>query len=88
MVLNFLRSLVHVENPFRFYPAWAVMLWIVWMVTTLGTFAVFETLGLKRWQGAVPLTWVIRSMVPHLTLLVFGIWWVLHFVFQQNPAVK
>jgi len=42
-------------------------------------------LGLKRWHGAVPLTWVLRDFVPHLILLAFGIFWVIHFTFGRNP---
>jgi hypothetical protein len=88
VLLNFLRSLIHVQNPYRFFPWWIVTAWLAWITLTLGLFAVFETLGMKRWHGAVPLTWVIRDMVPHLILLLFGVWWVIHFVIQHNPTVK
>lgn len=87
-MLSFLRSLIHVQNPYHFFPHWAVNLWVFWIVMTLGTFAIYETLGLKRWHGAVPLTWVIRDMVPHLALLAFGVFWIIHFVFGNNPAAK
>lgn len=88
MFLNFLRSLIHVQNPYRAFPHWIVNAWVAWISVTLIWFAIQETIGMKRWHGAVPLTWVIRDMVPHLTLFAFGVWWVIHFVFQHNPTVK
>ncbi|HEV7522990.1 MAG TPA: hypothetical protein VGP89_17950 [Candidatus Angelobacter sp.] len=87
-MISFLRSLVHVANPYRSFPWWTVTAWLSWIALTLGLFGVFETLGMKRWHGAVPLTWVIRDVVPHLVLLAFGVFWVVHFVIQHNPAAK
>jgi HNH endonuclease/AP2 domain-containing protein len=51
MILAFLRSLVHVANPYRFFPWWTVTAWLSWIALTLGLFA-----ALSQWnwntQGA------------------------------------
>lgn len=65
--------LTHVENPIKLYGFFPIMLWISWAVTTLLGFAFLETLGVKRYQGMVPLTWFIRCGPVLAGLFVFGI---------------
>lgn len=47
-------------NVFRIYPLWTCVLWTV----ILAVVGVVELLGLRRFHGAIPLTWMIRDSMP------------------------
>lgn len=68
------------HNIFKLYPAWTCITWIV----LLGLMAAIEWLGLKRWHGAIPLTWLIRDSVPRWALWMILGWLLYHFGVETN----
>lgn len=70
---------------------WHTLGWIIWAVTTLGFFAIWEYIGLvNRTDDKQPLTYFIRKMVgtPNNPVWWFLgailLWAVYHFLFVRH----
>lgn len=74
-------------NPGKLFGFLPVMVWAVVVIAFFSTFAVLETLGVRRVHGMVPLTWVWRCMPRLIDLILFGvgIW---HFIFVTTKLPK
>jgi hypothetical protein len=67
-------------NIFNLYPRWTCILWFA----ILAQVGVVEVLGLLRWHGAIPLTWVVRDSVPRWLLWSLLGWAAYHFGVVTN----
>lgn len=79
-----LQQLIHwlfvTENPTRYFPAWAVHLWYVFIAVTLIYFFAQEIPGLLGYKGMVPLTFVARCG-PRIMWFIIGFLELWHFAF-------
>lgn len=69
-------------NVFKLYPHWTSWAWISW---GLG-FVVLETLGLRRFHSAIPLTWMIRDSIPEWARWMLLGWLLYHFGIVTNTG--
>jgi len=83
--MKFLHWLLQVENPFKLYGFFPVMLWLSWVLIAIAGFVFLETAGLKRWHGMIPLTWFIRCG-PRLIGFAFFGWAIWHFLFVTTKV--
>ena len=72
------------HNIFKLYPAWTCWAWIIWLTIFGSSFFVLETFGLRRWHGAIPLTWVVRDSLPRFALWLLCSWLLFHFGVETN----
>ena len=77
-------SFLIMHNIFKLYSAWTCWAWIIWLLAAGVSFAVLETLGLRRWHGAIPLTWVVRDSLPRIALWLLCSWLLFHFGIETN----
>lgn len=69
-----------ISNLFHTYQHWTIWVWY----GLLALIGIQEILGLLRFQGAIPLTWVIRGSIPEwLRWMLLG-WALYHFGILTN----
>jgi len=75
------------QNPFALWGFFPVMIWITFLALVGLYFTPFETLGVMRVHGMVPLTWVLRCFPPVIWFVVgpVAIW---HFDFVKTHAIQ
>lgn len=69
-------------NVFRIYPLWTCVLW----TAILALVGVVEILGLRRFHGAIPLTWMIRDSLPAWARWMLLGWMLYHFGVLTNSG--
>jgi len=69
-------------NIFRIYPAWTCALWFA----LIGAVGLVEFLGLVRFHGAIPLTWLIRDSIPAWVRWMLLGWLAYHFGVLTNTG--
>jgi hypothetical protein len=62
--------------------------WFIFLAQVGIYFGVFEGLGVSRVHGMVPLTWVLRPVVPRIVWIVAGPVAVWHFDLVKTHAVQ
>jgi hypothetical protein len=67
------------ENPVKLFGWQPVIFWMVWGAMTLAGFIPNEWLGVLRFRGMVPLTWVIRC-APRWSMATAAIVAIWHFM--------
>ena len=70
-----------IKELFEAYPHWSLYVWY----TAIGMAAIVELIGLLRWHGAIPLTWVIRGSIPTWLRFALAGWAIYHFGILTNP---
>jgi hypothetical protein len=78
--MTIIHWLFATENPFKLWGFFPALVWIAPMCLIAIYFAGFETLGVLRFNGMVPLTWVWRCAPRIVWFIAAGlsIW---HFAF-------
>jgi hypothetical protein len=82
-----LHWLFDCQNPFHLWGFFPVMIWVTFLSLIALYFAPFETLGVLRVHGMVPVTWVLRCL-PRAIWFIAGPVAVWHFDFVKTNATQ
>jgi len=83
-----LHWLFDCQSPVRLWGFFPVLVWIVFLTGAALYFAAFESLGMLRVHGMVPLTWVLRPAVPRIVWFIAGPLAVWHFDLVKTHAIQ